>query len=99
MTGRLARRTHRDRTVSQHPKAPATTDRAHEGTSISAGNIERIDHEVDRLRAENEELRRQLVQMQKMSAVGSLASSITHEFNNVLTTIINYAKMGLTTRT
>jgi signal transduction histidine kinase len=62
---------------------------------MSAGNIERIDHEVDRLRAENEELRRQLVQMQKMSAVGSLASSITHEFNNVLTTIINYAKMGL----
>ena len=62
---------------------------------MSAGNLEQIEHEVDRLRAENEELRRQLVQMQKMSAVGSLASSITHEFNNVLTTIINYAKMGL----
>jgi signal transduction histidine kinase len=62
---------------------------------MSAGNLERTEHEVERLRAENEELRRQLVQMQKMSAVGSLASSITHEFNNVLTTIINYAKMGL----
>ena len=62
---------------------------------MSAGNLERIEPEVERLRAENEELRRQLVQMQKMSAVGSLASSITHEFNNVLTTIINYAKMGL----
>ncbi len=32
---------------------------------------------------------------QKLSSVGALASSITHEFNNVLTTIINYAKMGL----
>jgi len=30
-----------------------------------------------------------------MSSVGALASSITHEFNNILTTVINYAKMGL----
>src|SRR5580700_8490040 len=62
---------------------------------MSAGNVEHLEQEVGRLRTENDDLRRQLVQMQKMSAVGSLASSITHEFNNVLTTIINYAKMGL----
>ncbi|MCH7688105.1 MAG: ATP-binding protein [Planctomycetes bacterium] len=30
-----------------------------------------------------------------MGSVGALASSMTHEFNNILTTIINYAKMGL----
>src|SRR5439155_5688094 len=30
-----------------------------------------------------------------MSTVGALASSMTHEFNNILTTIINYAKLGL----
>ena len=30
-----------------------------------------------------------------MSSVGVLASSITHEFNNILTTVINYAKLGL----
>jgi signal transduction histidine kinase len=30
-----------------------------------------------------------------MSSVGTLASSVAHEFNNVLTTIINYAKLGL----
>ena len=35
------------------------------------------------------------MQSQKMSSVGAMASSITHEFNNILTTIINYAKMGL----
>lgn len=62
---------------------------------MSAGNLEGVEHEVERLRRENEELRRQFVQAQKMSSVGALASSITHEFNNVLTTIINYAKMGL----
>ena len=44
---------------------------------------------------EIESLRKQLVQAQKMSTVGSLASSMTHEFNNILTTIINYAKLGM----
>jgi signal transduction histidine kinase len=44
---------------------------------------------------EIELLRQQLVQAQKMSSLGTLASSVTHEFNNVLTTIINYAKLGL----
>lgn len=41
------------------------------------------------------ELQQQLMQSQKLSTVGSLASSMTHEFNNILTTIINYAKLGL----
>jgi len=40
-------------------------------------------------------MKQQLMQAQKMSSVGALASSITHEFNNILTTVINYAKMGL----
>lgn len=30
-----------------------------------------------------------------MAALGELVSTTTHEFNNVLTTILNYAKMGL----
>jgi len=37
----------------------------------------------------------QLLQTQKLSSVGALASSITHEFNNILMTVINYAKMGV----
>lgn len=53
------------------------------------------DEEVTRLRAEVQALRQQLAQAQKMSSVGALASSITHEFNNILTTVINYAKMGV----
>ena len=51
--------------------------------------------EVDSLRQEVVELKRQLIQAQKLSSVGALAASITHEFNNILTTIINYARMGV----
>jgi signal transduction histidine kinase len=40
-------------------------------------------------------LRQQLAQAQKLTALGELVGSTTHEFNNVLMTIINYAKMGM----
>jgi signal transduction histidine kinase len=45
--------------------------------------------------SETEALRQQLLQAQRLSSVGELASSVAHEFNNILTTIINYAKMGV----
>ena len=44
---------------------------------------------------EAETLRQQLLQAQRLSSVGELASSIAHEFNNILTTIINSAKLGM----
>src|SRR5262245_56131793 len=40
-------------------------------------------------------LRQQLLRAQRLCSVGTLASSVAHEFNNILTTIINYAKLGL----
>ena len=40
-------------------------------------------------------LQEQLMQTQKLTAIGELAGTITHEFNNILMTIINYAKLGL----
>jgi len=45
--------------------------------------------------SETETLRLQLLQAQRLSSVGELASSIAHEFNNILTTIINSAKLGM----
>src|SRR5438132_5653030 len=44
---------------------------------------------------ETEQLRQQLLQAQRLSSMGTLASSVAHEFNDILTTIINYAKIGL----
>lgn len=39
-------------------------------------------------------LQQQLQKMQKLAALGELVSTTTHEFNNVLMTILNYARMG-----
>jgi signal transduction histidine kinase len=40
-------------------------------------------------------LKEQLAHAQRLTALGELASTTTHEFNNVLMTIINYAKLGM----
>ena len=52
-------------------------------------------HEVLAPATEADALRQQLLQAQRLSSVGELASSIAHEFNNILTTIINSAKLGM----
>ncbi len=44
--------------------------------------------------SETDQLRLQLLQAQRLSSVGALASSVAHEFNNILTTIINYARLA-----
>jgi signal transduction histidine kinase len=44
---------------------------------------------------ERELLRRQIIELQRISSLGVLAGSIVHELNNALTPILNYAKLGL----
>ena len=53
------------------------------------------DQRIAELELQLSQMQSQLMQAEKMSTVGVLASSITHEFNNILTTVINYAKMGI----
>jgi len=62
-----------------------------EGSLVSNGQ----QNEIQRLRDEIDALKKQLDQSQRMTALGELVSTTTHEFNNVLMTIINYAKMGM----
>ncbi len=40
-------------------------------------------------------LQKQLSQSQRLATIGELTSTTTHEFNNLLMTIMNYAKLGL----
>lgn len=62
---------------------------------MSTSELDQLRHENNQLRLALVEMRQQLMQAQKLTSVGALASSITHEFNNILMTVINYAKMGL----
>lgn len=54
-----------------------------------------ITEEILSVPNETEQLREQLLRAQRLSSVGTLASSVAHEFNNILTTLMNYAKLGL----
>jgi signal transduction histidine kinase len=80
-----------NRSVNSSPRRPA-------GSPVDAPrqmHDASLEQQIERLNQELTAIRGQLLQAQKMSSVGALASSITHEFNNILTTVINYAKMGL----
>jgi signal transduction histidine kinase len=61
-----------------------------ESIVLTNDNCQQVD-----LQQQVEMLKEQLAQAQKLTALGELVSTTTHEFNNVLTTIINYAKLGL----
>ena len=51
--------------------------------------------DIHELNCRIELLEEQLMQAQRLTVIGELTSTATHEFNNILTTIINYAKLGL----
>lgn len=51
--------------------------------------------QIQKLKQENQELTQRVDQMQRSTALGELMGTTTHEFNNILMTIINYAKMGM----
>ncbi|MBN1394214.1 MAG: sensor histidine kinase [Pirellulales bacterium] len=51
--------------------------------------------DVRQLKEQIELLKQRLCQAQRLTALGELVGTTTHEFNNVLMTVLNYAKMGM----
>jgi signal transduction histidine kinase len=52
------------------------------------------DGEPQRLRDENRALRNQLRHCQRMASLGTMAAMVAHEFNNILTPMMNYAQLA-----
>ncbi|MDZ4818367.1 MAG: ATP-binding protein [Planctomycetota bacterium] len=63
--------------------------------SVGQDKFRGTSEQVLQLEQQIASLKQQLANAQKMTALGELVSTTTHEFNNVLMTIINYAKMGI----
>jgi len=53
------------------------------------------DAELEHLTRELFELRREVEHMHRLSLAGRVAGTLAHEFNNILTPIMNYAEMAL----
>ncbi len=66
-----------------------------EGKIVGLVGIGRDITEQKRAEEEKEKLQAQLIQAQKMEAVGRLAGGVAHDFNNLLIPIIGYSKLLL----
>jgi signal transduction histidine kinase len=63
-------------------------------TALAPRKVETQQEKLQRLTAEVAALRRQLRQAQRLATVGTMTAMVSHELNNILTPIINYAQMA-----
>jgi signal transduction histidine kinase/ActR/RegA family two-component response regulator len=68
-----------------------------EGSAAQAEQAQRHVEELSHYIAEQERIREQFSQMEKLSALGELASGVAHDFNNTLAGILGRAQLILRT--
>ncbi len=65
------------------------------GIGIRAAEATVLRAEVASLRSELATMRGEILAARKQATLGELLGTTTHEFNNALTTILNYARLGI----
>jgi len=63
-------------------------------TTLDQQHFDDPAHEVTHLQAQVDALRGELRRAQRLAAVGTMTAMVAHEFNNILTPIINYAQLA-----
>ena len=79
-------------------KAEAAAEARAESAAEQAEQARRHVEELSHYIAEQERIREQYAQVEKLSALGELASGVAHDFNNTLAGILGRAQLLLATR-
>lgn len=55
----------------------------------------KLTEEFEQLKQENKALQKEIFHMQRLASAGTMLSLVAHEFNNLLTPMVNYSKQAL----
>lgn len=62
--------------------------------TLQGHGLDTHQEQLERLRAENEALRAELMRAQQLANMGTMAAMVAHEINNVLTPLVSYAQLA-----
>jgi signal transduction histidine kinase/ActR/RegA family two-component response regulator len=84
--------------MAEAAKAEAAAEARADAAATAAEQARRHVEELSHYIAEQERIREQYAQIEKLSALGELASGVAHDFNNTLAGILGRAQLLLSTK-